>query len=365
MQAASLGAEWLRGAESLASATIAVGQLVLVAGLLVAALVHRCAFLKPNALGWGKPISEFWAYGQGRHRVLSTQARRALPRCMPESRVTRLASPCRRRTRAAAAASEADVMQPLLAGQRATHIPGMRKPRPEGSWVTALGKSIVFVWPKRPWLQARAFACIGLVLLTRVLNVFVPIAYGKMVDVFADVRGLPAVYPSFASIFFPWVFLYLLARCLQGGGAWLLFVNPCSFRVPWRSSISSIPAGKITGRAQLQAPTHKLVAAGPCCGLAVVPEAATPGSRCCRVRARDAHTHSGAGGVGSVGAINNLRQYLWIPISQDGERRISLQAFEHILFMDLGFHLRRKTGALPGHMNWHERSEKQERQEVT
>lgn len=53
-----------------------------------------------------------------------------------------------------------------------------------------------------------------------------------------------------------------------------------------------------------------------------------------------------AGGVGSVGLISNARSFLWIPISQDAERRISLEAFEHMLNLDLSFHLARKTGAL-------------------
>ena len=53
-----------------------------------------------------------------------------------------------------------------------------------------------------------------------------------------------------------------------------------------------------------------------------------------------------AGGVGSVGIVSNLRSFLWIPISQDAEKRISLRAFGHMLYLDLSFHLERKTGAL-------------------
>jgi hypothetical protein len=52
-----------------------------------------------------------------------------------------------------------------------------------------------------------------------------------------------------------------------------------------------------------------------------------------------------AGGVGSVGLLANVRSLLWIPISQDAEKRISLQAFQHMLNLDLSFHLGRKTGA--------------------
>jgi ABC-type transport system involved in Fe-S cluster assembly fused permease/ATPase subunit len=47
-----------------------------------------------------------------------------------------------------------------------------------------------------------------------------------------------------------------------------------------------------------------------------------------------------------MGLISNLRTFLWFPISQDGERRISLMAFDHMLELDLAFHLQRKTGAI-------------------
>ncbi|GFR40137.1 hypothetical protein Agub_g693, partial [Astrephomene gubernaculifera] len=51
----------------------------------------------------------------------------------------------------------------------------------------------------------------------------------------------------------------------------------------------------------------------------------------------------GAGG-GIVGFINNVRSYLWIPVSQDAYRRISIRVFDHVMSLDLSFHLRRKTG---------------------
>lgn len=51
----------------------------------------------------------------------------------------------------------------------------------------------------------------------------------------------------------------------------------------------------------------------------------------------------GAGG-GITGFVNNLRQWLWIPVSQDAYRRVSLAVFAHVLDLDLSFHLKRKTG---------------------
>ncbi|WIA21925.1 hypothetical protein OEZ85_004292 [Tetradesmus obliquus] len=51
----------------------------------------------------------------------------------------------------------------------------------------------------------------------------------------------------------------------------------------------------------------------------------------------------GAGG-GITGFVNNARQWLWIPVSQDAYRRVSLAVFGHVLDLDLSFHLSRKTG---------------------
>ncbi|KAF5841997.1 hypothetical protein DUNSADRAFT_9878 [Dunaliella salina] len=51
----------------------------------------------------------------------------------------------------------------------------------------------------------------------------------------------------------------------------------------------------------------------------------------------------GAGG-GTVGVISNLRSYIWVPVGQDAYRRISLHVFSHVMDLDLGFHLNRKTG---------------------
>lgn len=52
----------------------------------------------------------------------------------------------------------------------------------------------------------------------------------------------------------------------------------------------------------------------------------------------------GGGGGGSIGLLANLRTYLWIPISQSSFRRASLDIFCHVLDMDHGWHLHRRTG---------------------
>ncbi|KAK9823014.1 hypothetical protein WJX81_007044 [Elliptochloris bilobata] len=52
----------------------------------------------------------------------------------------------------------------------------------------------------------------------------------------------------------------------------------------------------------------------------------------------------GGAGTGSIGLLNNLRNWLWIPISQSAYRTIALDLFLHVLDLDLKFHLMRKTG---------------------
>eukprot|EP00873_Tetraselmis_striata_P028768 jgi/Tetstr1/449032/TSEL_003800.t1 len=52
----------------------------------------------------------------------------------------------------------------------------------------------------------------------------------------------------------------------------------------------------------------------------------------------------GGTGGGSVGLIQNLRSYLWIPVTQRAYKRISVDLFTKMLDLDLSFHLKRKTG---------------------
>jgi hypothetical protein len=44
------------------------------------------------------------------------------------------------------------------------------------------------------------------------------------------------------------------------------------------------------------------------------------------------------------GVLNQARAYLWIPVAQDAFRRISLRVYDHIMDLDLNFHLHKKTG---------------------
>lgn len=54
------------------------------------------------------------------------------------------------------------------------------------SWYSLLGTAVAYVWPEGTILQLRAFLCIILILIMRVLNLAVPILYKNVVDVLAD-----------------------------------------------------------------------------------------------------------------------------------------------------------------------------------
>ena len=56
------------------------------------------------------------------------------------------------------------------------------------------------------------------------------------------------------------------------------------------------------------------------------------------------YLQGGAGG--GMGLLNNARSFLWVPVSQAAAASISLDAFSHVLDLDLRFHLMRKTGEL-------------------
>ncbi len=54
------------------------------------------------------------------------------------------------------------------------------------SWYSLLGTAVAYVWPDSVVLQLRAFACVILILIMRVLNLAVPILYKKVVDTLAS-----------------------------------------------------------------------------------------------------------------------------------------------------------------------------------
>ncbi|KAL0050286.1 hypothetical protein WJX82_008140 [Trebouxia sp. C0006] len=164
----------------------------------------------------------------------------------------------------------------LLAAGTDPEAPVDSSRKRKSSWYSLLGTAVAYVWPDSVFLQLRAFACVILILIMRVLNLAVPILYKKVVDTLASTSegthprpGDEKEHYQFWQVFYPFVLFYMIAAFLQGGA-----------------------------------------------------------------------------GTASMGMLNNLRQYLWIPITQDAYRRISLDIFVHTLDLDLNFHLHRKTGEL-------------------
>lgn len=102
---------------------------------------------------------------------------------------------------------------------------GERKRKRQRSWIYLVGTAARYMWPTGFWLQARAVVCVGLIVILRLLNLAVPIAYKKVIDEFAKLTSdmhppdgqTPKAVP-FAEAFFPWVFAWLALFFLQGGG---------------------------------------------------------------------------------------------------------------------------------------------------
>ncbi|GLC47382.1 hypothetical protein PLESTB_001360600 [Pleodorina starrii] len=184
------------------------------------------------------------------------------------------------------------------------------------TWISLFVEACAYVWPESFWLQARAVACLLLLVAMRFLNLAVPILYKKVVDRLAAGSGAGGGGVSQQPDANRGLGLDLgLGRLLAGAGAgWWPGPALESGSAPGPSG--SDPEGLSFGA---------LVWPWVVLYLAAV------------------FFQGGAGG-GVVGFINNIRSYLWIPVSQDSYRRISLRTFDHVLGLDLTFHLRKKTG---------------------
>ena len=74
----------------------------------------------------------------------------------------------------------------LLASGTDPEAPADSTRKRKRSWYSLLGTAVTYVWPDRIALQLRAFTCIILILIMRVLNLAVPILYKKVVDTLAS-----------------------------------------------------------------------------------------------------------------------------------------------------------------------------------
>ncbi|CAL5222423.1 g4785 [Coccomyxa viridis] len=98
--------------------------------------------------------------------------------------------------------------------------PAKKKKKP---WYELMWTAIVYVWPKTPILQLRACLCVLLLAVMRLLNLAVPILYRNMVNILSDAaiaassKNPSGWQPTFWNVFYPIVFLYMLASFFQGG----------------------------------------------------------------------------------------------------------------------------------------------------
>lgn len=138
-----------------------------------------------------------------------------------------------------------------------------KRPKRTQSWVSLVGIAARYMWPTGTLLRIRAFICVTLIVVLRLLNLAVPLVYKRVVDEFARISqathepskgGEPPPTFTFHEVFFPWVALYLALFFVQGGtggGTMGLLANIRSFL--W------IPIGQNTfRRASLDVFTHTM-----------------------------------------------------------------------------------------------------------
>ncbi|GIL87517.1 hypothetical protein Vretimale_1580 [Volvox reticuliferus] len=175
----------------------------------------------------------------------------------------------------------------------------------KSTWISLFVDACAYVWPESFWLQLRTVVCLLLLVAMRVLNLAVPILYKKVVDKLAagNSGGLPQ--PAAAAGEGRGLGLDLGLGRLLGWSVW--GSDPGPGPGPERMNFTALVWPWV-------------------------------------VLYLTAVFFQGGAGGGVVGFINNIRSYLWIPVSQDCYRRINLRTFDHVLGLDLTFHLRKKTG---------------------
>ncbi|EFN52666.1 hypothetical protein CHLNCDRAFT_58798 [Chlorella variabilis] len=111
----------------------------------------------------------------------------------------------------------------LLGGGEEEDVEQGKKKR-KHSWVSLVGIAAKYMWPTDSLaLQIRAWVCVLLIVMLRLLNLAVPILYKKVVDEFSyasarthPTQGAPTTF-KFGEVFLPWVLAYMVAYFFQGG----------------------------------------------------------------------------------------------------------------------------------------------------
>lgn len=154
-----------------------------------------------------------------------------------------------------------------------------------------------YVWPTSGALKARLMACFVLVLIERGVNLAVPILFKKMVETLSNVNGFGG-----------------------NGGVFALLREIFARQQGTATGVGGLgDAGGLTnGFWPIFYPWVFFYL--------------------CAFFLR--------GGSGSEGLLANIRDLLFIPITQAAFRRISTDVFGHLLALDLNFHVHRKTGQI-------------------
>ena len=165
------------------------------------------------------------------------------------------------------------------------------------TWISIFLDTCAYTWPTSPLLQLNAIICILLLIGLRVLNLAVPIIYKSLVDILAAASSTSSTLAA-ASI-----------HAVLG--------TTVSYQTSAFLKLCEDAARSFTFMQLLYPWTFYY--------LLVV-------------------FFQGGGAGSGMGIISNLRSWLWISVSQDAYKRISLRVFNHMVSMDIGFHLQKKTG---------------------
>ncbi|KAG2501077.1 hypothetical protein HYH03_000896 [Edaphochlamys debaryana] len=181
--------------------------------------------------------------------------------------------------------------------------------RPASTRAQRTARAFRYVWPESRPLRLRLVACFVLVMGERCVNLAVPVLYKNMVDQLSSAASPEA-----------------LANAAQG-----------LMRAAAAAAAGTDGPVSADANGTLLAAAHGLIRAAQQLSFWSVfyPWVfAYLGFYFLR------------GGSGMEGLLANMRDLVWIPITQAAFRRISLDVFGHLLDLDHKFHLHRKTGQI-------------------
>ncbi|KAF8055403.1 Abcb6 [Scenedesmus sp. PABB004] len=212
----------------------------------------------------------------------------------------------------------------------------------DSRWAMA-ASAFSFVWPSTPILRARLAACLLLILAERAINLAAPIAFKHMVEALSDVTAAAAAAAADPAAGGAGgagggdgdggggaapggrLLRALLAAAAAGGAAPSAAARAALAAASAAAARGGGAGGGLVGLVGLVAPFWGLFYPWVLVYLAAF-----------LLR----------GGSGAEGLLANVRDLLWIPITQAAFCRISCDVFGHLLALDLHFHVHRRTGQI-------------------